>query len=255
MAVRFGACVLDPERRELRRGGEPVHLSPKAFDLLLALLERRPSPCPERSCANASGPRPSWTTPTCPTWWRSCAMRSETMRAARASFAPCTRSATPSPGPVTEGRRARSRERTRSSTASTASPAWRRSSRGITCWAAATSPRIYLDAADRLLRRHARLRLAHGHGILEDLAAARHVREGRETDRTPASRRRRRVLPGVRRPSSAASCRANDPVDTRWKPRSRGIFSAGSPGWRGVCVAAGEVSGGGASAAGPRPRR
>jgi DNA-binding winged helix-turn-helix (wHTH) protein len=44
MAVRFGACVLEPERRELRRGGEPVHLSPKAFELLLALLERRPRP-------------------------------------------------------------------------------------------------------------------------------------------------------------------------------------------------------------------
>jgi DNA-binding winged helix-turn-helix (wHTH) protein len=44
MTVRFGACVLDSDRRELRRGGEPVHLSPKAFELLLALLERRPQP-------------------------------------------------------------------------------------------------------------------------------------------------------------------------------------------------------------------
>jgi DNA-binding winged helix-turn-helix (wHTH) protein len=44
MTVRFGACVLDHERRELRRGGEVVHVSPKAFALLLALLERRPHP-------------------------------------------------------------------------------------------------------------------------------------------------------------------------------------------------------------------
>ena len=44
VTVRFGACVLDAERRELRRGGEPVHLSPKAFELLLALLESRPRP-------------------------------------------------------------------------------------------------------------------------------------------------------------------------------------------------------------------
>lgn len=42
MTVRFGACVLDPEARELRRGGELVHLSPKAFELLLTLLENRP---------------------------------------------------------------------------------------------------------------------------------------------------------------------------------------------------------------------
>jgi DNA-binding winged helix-turn-helix (wHTH) protein len=44
MSVRFGACVLDRERRELRRGGEAVPLSPKAFELLLALLESRPRP-------------------------------------------------------------------------------------------------------------------------------------------------------------------------------------------------------------------
>ena len=44
MTVRFGACVLDRERRELRRSGEIVHVSPKAFELLLALLARRPHP-------------------------------------------------------------------------------------------------------------------------------------------------------------------------------------------------------------------
>jgi DNA-binding winged helix-turn-helix (wHTH) protein len=44
MTVRFGACVLDRERREVRRDGEAVHLSPKAFELLLALLESRPRP-------------------------------------------------------------------------------------------------------------------------------------------------------------------------------------------------------------------
>ena len=44
VTVRFGPCVLDTERRELRRGGEAVHLSPKAFELLLALLESRPRP-------------------------------------------------------------------------------------------------------------------------------------------------------------------------------------------------------------------
>ena len=42
MQLSFGSCVLDPETRELRREGEPVHLTPKAFDLLQALLEARP---------------------------------------------------------------------------------------------------------------------------------------------------------------------------------------------------------------------
>jgi DNA-binding winged helix-turn-helix (wHTH) protein len=43
-AVRylFGACALDTASRELLRDGQPVHLTPKAFDLLLALVARRP---------------------------------------------------------------------------------------------------------------------------------------------------------------------------------------------------------------------
>jgi DNA-binding winged helix-turn-helix (wHTH) protein len=38
----FGECVLDTETRQLLRAGEDVHLTPKAFELLQALLERRP---------------------------------------------------------------------------------------------------------------------------------------------------------------------------------------------------------------------
>jgi DNA-binding winged helix-turn-helix (wHTH) protein len=40
--VRFGEFVFDSDTRELRRGREAVHLSPKAFQLLEALLESRP---------------------------------------------------------------------------------------------------------------------------------------------------------------------------------------------------------------------
>jgi DNA-binding winged helix-turn-helix (wHTH) protein len=40
--MRFGECVLDTGTRELLRGGAAVHLSPKAFRLLEALLESRP---------------------------------------------------------------------------------------------------------------------------------------------------------------------------------------------------------------------
>jgi hypothetical protein len=41
-AVRFGDFVLDREARQLRRGGEAVSLSPKAYQLLDALVSSRP---------------------------------------------------------------------------------------------------------------------------------------------------------------------------------------------------------------------
>jgi DNA-binding winged helix-turn-helix (wHTH) protein len=43
MRVTFGEFTFDADRRLLFRGAEPVHLGPKAFDLLLMLLERRPN--------------------------------------------------------------------------------------------------------------------------------------------------------------------------------------------------------------------
>jgi DNA-binding winged helix-turn-helix (wHTH) protein len=42
MRVRFDDCTFDPETRELFRGGKTVHLHPKAFRLLEILLESRP---------------------------------------------------------------------------------------------------------------------------------------------------------------------------------------------------------------------
>lgn len=42
MAVQFGAFVLDVARRELRRDGVAVHLTPKAFDLLRLLVAEAP---------------------------------------------------------------------------------------------------------------------------------------------------------------------------------------------------------------------
>ena len=37
----FDDCVLDAGARELRRGGETVPLQPKAFDVLVYLIEAR----------------------------------------------------------------------------------------------------------------------------------------------------------------------------------------------------------------------
>ena len=42
MRVSFGPYVLDPESRQLLRGGDVVHLSPKAFELLIILVAHRP---------------------------------------------------------------------------------------------------------------------------------------------------------------------------------------------------------------------
>ena len=43
MAVRFGPFTLNPETRELTRGGTVRHLSTKAFDLLASLVMERPN--------------------------------------------------------------------------------------------------------------------------------------------------------------------------------------------------------------------
>jgi len=43
MRVRFGSFEFDSDTRELRRDGTRVRLSPKSFDLLQILLERRPA--------------------------------------------------------------------------------------------------------------------------------------------------------------------------------------------------------------------
>lgn len=41
MKIVFGEHLLDPDRRELARGGEPVTVGPKVFDLLMYLLRNR----------------------------------------------------------------------------------------------------------------------------------------------------------------------------------------------------------------------
>jgi DNA-binding winged helix-turn-helix (wHTH) protein len=43
MKIRFGGFEFDPATRELRHEGRTVHLSPKSFDLLEILIERRPA--------------------------------------------------------------------------------------------------------------------------------------------------------------------------------------------------------------------
>jgi DNA-binding winged helix-turn-helix (wHTH) protein len=42
VTVRFGVFVLDSDRRQLARGSDQVHLTPKAFDLLALLADQAP---------------------------------------------------------------------------------------------------------------------------------------------------------------------------------------------------------------------
>lgn len=42
MRFEFGEFVIDSDARQLWRGGQPLHLSPKAFDLLQFLVAERP---------------------------------------------------------------------------------------------------------------------------------------------------------------------------------------------------------------------
>src|SRR5262245_54473325 len=45
--ARFGTFELDSQRRQLRRGMEDLHLTPKAFDLLSLLIDAAPRVVPK----------------------------------------------------------------------------------------------------------------------------------------------------------------------------------------------------------------
>jgi len=47
MRFRFGECVLNEQSREILRAGEPVRVTPKAFELLTLLLRERPRAVPK----------------------------------------------------------------------------------------------------------------------------------------------------------------------------------------------------------------
>jgi len=57
MRLRFSEFVFDSDSRRLTRGGEPVHLEPKAFELLELLLERRPAAVAKSAIRDRLWPR------------------------------------------------------------------------------------------------------------------------------------------------------------------------------------------------------
>jgi DNA-binding winged helix-turn-helix (wHTH) protein len=56
MKASFGGFTLDEETRQLAEGSRVLHLSPKAFSLLLLLVERRPAVVPKGEIANRIWP-------------------------------------------------------------------------------------------------------------------------------------------------------------------------------------------------------
>ncbi|HVS30858.1 MAG TPA: FHA domain-containing protein [Thermoanaerobaculia bacterium] len=56
MPVRVGEFVFDRERRELRRGSQQVHLTPKAFQLLSMLIDARPRAIAQETLHDALWP-------------------------------------------------------------------------------------------------------------------------------------------------------------------------------------------------------
>jgi len=54
--IRFGECVLDAETRQVLRSGKEIHLSPKAFELLLLLVVNRPKALSKRQLHEAIWP-------------------------------------------------------------------------------------------------------------------------------------------------------------------------------------------------------
>ena len=56
LTLRFGDFLLDSSTRQLSRTGKDVRLSPKAFDLLCALLARRPDVIPKADLLSAVWP-------------------------------------------------------------------------------------------------------------------------------------------------------------------------------------------------------
>ena len=56
MALQFGDCTFDRERRELRRGGSVVHAGPKLLRLLELLVDARPRALPKKQMCTSVWP-------------------------------------------------------------------------------------------------------------------------------------------------------------------------------------------------------
>ena len=72
---QFGPSSVDVAERVLLRDGRPVALPPKAFELLLVLVEHRGHPLEKDELMRRCGRIPSWKRPTWPITSRRCVRR------------------------------------------------------------------------------------------------------------------------------------------------------------------------------------
>jgi hypothetical protein len=93
--VRFDGFIYDPAARQLLRGESEVHLGPKAFELLGALLKARPRALAKVQLQAQLWPRTAVVEANLTNLWPSCDRRSGTTAECLATFAP--------PTPVSEG--------------------------------------------------------------------------------------------------------------------------------------------------------
>jgi len=56
VSVRFGEFTLDTERRQLLGHDQALHLPPKAFELLAALVDSRPRAVSKKECKGSMNP-------------------------------------------------------------------------------------------------------------------------------------------------------------------------------------------------------
>ena len=104
MKVAFGPFTFDAGTRQLLRDGRELHLSPKAFDLLLLLLERRPAVVSKAEVLariwpdTSKLPEPMDAAPSVATWLRA------RPRVQRSSFSQRTGSTRPRPRAVPNSR-------------------------------------------------------------------------------------------------------------------------------------------------------
>ena len=94
MKARFDGFVIDSETRQLTREGDEIHLSPKAFAVLCALVEKRPNVVPKADLFGQIWPDVFVVEGNLRCWSARSAVRSATTRRSRDSSGPCTASAT-----------------------------------------------------------------------------------------------------------------------------------------------------------------
>jgi len=99
--IRIGNIELDPARREVRKAGAPVHLTPKEFDLVRYLMAHAGLPITPRACCTRYGARStaaSWST--CGRLSGNSARSSKTTPRTRPICSPTATSATASRKPL-----------------------------------------------------------------------------------------------------------------------------------------------------------